>query len=71
MFKDLPEGQTQHDQKPAVALSELTDVMCVEPDYSKPPCQRCGAMTEEEARAKCKVSGGDDDDCHGCHLWPD
>ena len=38
--------------------------------YSKPPCQRCGAMTQEEAEMKCCVSGGDDDHCHGCELWP-
>lgn len=40
------------------------------PDLSKPPCQECGAMTPEEAATKCHC-GGDKDDCHGCHLWPD
>jgi len=39
--------------------------------YKTPPCQRCGAMTPEEAETKCCVGGGDDDHCHGSELWPD
>jgi len=38
--------------------------------YQQPPCQECGAMTPEEAEAKCRCSG-DKDHCHGCDLWPD
>lgn len=47
------------------------DMAKAEAEYSKPPCQRCGAMTREEAETKCRVSGGDDDHCHGSELWPD
>lgn len=38
--------------------------------WHQPPCQECGAMTQEEAETKCHC-GGDKDDCHGCQLWPD
>lgn len=46
------------------------DIAKAEAEYSKPPCQECGAMTPEEAEKLCRC-GGDKDDCHGCHLWPD
>jgi hypothetical protein len=52
------------------SLEGNADIGKPEPDYSKPPCQRCGAMTQAEAEQKCKVAGGDDDNCHGCELWP-
>jgi hypothetical protein len=37
--------------------------------YSKPPCQQCGAMTEDEATSRCmgRAAG---DGCHGTDLWP-
>ena len=47
-----------------------TEIEKAEAEYEKPPCQECGAMTREEAETRC-ISGGDKDDCHGCHLWPD
>jgi hypothetical protein len=37
---------------------------------TEPPCQECGAMTEEEAEEKC-ICSGDKDNCHGCELWPE
>lgn len=40
-----------------------------EPDRSKPPCLKCGAMTEQEAEVMCWCSG-DNDYCHGQELWP-
>lgn len=46
------------------------DIAKAEAEYSKPPCQECDAMTPEEAEKLCRC-GGDKDDCHGCHLWPD
>ena len=36
---------------------------------SQPPCQQCGAMTDDEAQTKCL--GAAVDDCHGNQLWPD
>lgn len=38
--------------------------------YNHPPCLDCGARTRKEANKLCHC-GGDKDDCHGCHLWPD
>ena len=37
--------------------------------YAKPPCQQCGAMTEDEATSRCmgRAAG---DGCHGTDLWP-
>ena len=37
--------------------------------YAKPPCQQCGAMTDEEAATKC-LGAAAGDECHGNHLWP-
>lgn len=39
-------------------------------DLSKPPCDECGAMTQEEAETKCNCAG-DKDHCHGCEIWED
>ena len=33
-------------------------------------CMECGAKTQSDALTKCNC-GGDKDDCHGCHIWPD
>lgn len=33
-----------------------------------PPCNRCGAKTLKKAEKLCRVSGGDDDNCHGCEI---
>ena len=41
-----------------------------EPDWTKPPCQECGATTLEEAEKMC-ICSGDKDYCHGQELWPD
>lgn len=46
------------------------DIQQHEQERQKPPCQECGAMTQEEAHGLCRC-GGDKDDCHGCQLWPD
>lgn len=37
--------------------------------WGKPPCQQCGAMTEDEATSRCmgRAAG---DGCHGTDLWP-
>jgi hypothetical protein len=61
-------------------MSKTDDAEAVFPDgpeeraalerFNRPPCQECGAMTEAEAAKKC-IGGGDKDDCHGNHLWPD
>ena len=37
--------------------------------YSKPPCQQCGAMTEDEATSRCMGQAAGDG-CHGTDLWP-
>lgn len=46
MFKDLPEGETQYDQKPAVAPSDLTDVLAAETTLGK----ICNAMEKDFTR---------------------
>ena len=33
-------------------------------------CRECGATSQDDAQGKCSC-GGDKDDCHGCHIWPD
>lgn len=40
----------------------------LEAEPQKPPCLQCGAMSIEEAAAKC--FGATVDDCHGNRLWP-
>ena len=61
--------------QPEPTVEELAayeaEMVAADEAYKKPPCQRCGAMTEEESATKCRVGGGDDDHCHGGELWPD
>lgn len=56
-----------------IPLRELVslkrEIRAAEEAWKSPPCQECGAMTEDEASEKCRCSG-DRDDCHGCSLWP-
>lgn len=57
-------------EKLEATMPTFDEVMMEGPDLSKPPCQECGAMTQEEAETMC-ICSGDKDHCHGCDLWPD
>jgi hypothetical protein len=59
-------------QKMAINEDSIDPEMIREFDarYNEPPCLDCGAKTKEEAEKMC-ICGGDKDNCHGCHLWPD
>lgn len=50
--------------------SECGECFAVRQAWSKPPCQQCGAMTQDEATSRCmgRAAG---DGCHGTELWPD
>jgi len=69
-FRTKLVGDGCHICNPELAAEIEAEIAEAEARYREPPCMECGAMTPEEAETRC-ICGGDKDDCHGCHLWPD